>query len=77
MIWPWTSTSPAAGSRSPAARGIGAAIAAAFADEGAAVALCARDGDAVEEAVAGLVARGVPAWGRRWTWPTAPLSRRS
>jgi 3-oxoacyl-[acyl-carrier protein] reductase len=45
-------------------RGIGAAIAAAFADEGAAVALCARDGDAVEEAVAGLAARGVPAWGR-------------
>jgi 3-oxoacyl-[acyl-carrier protein] reductase len=44
-------------------RGIGRAIADLFADEGANVAVCARDGAAVAEAVAALKAKGVQAWG--------------
>lgn len=45
-------------------RGIGRAIAETFADEGADVSLCARNADAVEEAVAALQAKGVRAFGR-------------
>lgn len=45
-------------------RGIGRAIAETFADEGADVAICARNPDQVAEAVAALEARGVRAWGQ-------------
>src|ERR1700761_2439973 len=44
-------------------RGIGRAIAGAFADEGANVAVCARKPDEVEAAVAALRAKGVQAFG--------------
>ena len=44
-------------------RGIGRAIADTLADEGANVAVCARNGDQVREAVAALAARGVKASG--------------
>jgi len=47
-----------------ATRGIGRAIAEAFADEGANVAICARNADQVAEAVKALEAKGVKAWGR-------------
>jgi 3-oxoacyl-[acyl-carrier protein] reductase len=47
-----------------AARGIGRAIAERFAAEGADVAICARNGDAVRETVKVLEAKGVRAWGR-------------
>lgn len=46
-----------------ATRGIGRAIAEAFADEGANVAICARNADQVAETVAALETRGVQAWG--------------
>ncbi len=45
-------------------RGIGRAIAECFADEGAHVSLCARNGEAVREAVAALKNKGVKAFGR-------------
>lgn len=45
-------------------KGIGRAIAETFADEGADVAICARNADEVTEAVAALAARGVRATGR-------------
>ena len=45
-------------------KGIGRAIAECFADEGAGVALCARDGAEVEAAVAALRGRGVAAFGQ-------------
>lgn len=45
-------------------KGIGRASAELLADEGAAVAICARDAGEVEETVAALRARGVPATGR-------------
>jgi 3-oxoacyl-[acyl-carrier protein] reductase len=45
-------------------RGIGRAIAETLADEGANVAICARHGDAVDDAVTELRARGVRATGR-------------
>jgi len=44
-------------------RGIGRAIAETFADEGAHVAICARNADQVAETVEALEARGVKAWG--------------
>jgi 3-oxoacyl-[acyl-carrier protein] reductase len=44
-------------------RGIGRAIAECFADEGANVAICARNADQVAEAVKGLEAKGVKAFG--------------
>jgi 3-oxoacyl-[acyl-carrier protein] reductase len=44
-------------------RGIGLAIAHSFADEGANVALCARNADQVQQAVDGLIAKGVSAFG--------------
>lgn len=44
-------------------RGIGRAIANLFADEGANVAVCARNPEEVEAAVAALKAKGVQAWG--------------
>jgi 3-oxoacyl-[acyl-carrier protein] reductase len=44
-------------------RGIGRAIADTFADEGAHVAVCARNADQVAETVAALEAKGVKAWG--------------
>ena len=44
-------------------RGIGRAIAEGFADEGANVAICARNADQVAETVAALEAKGVKAWG--------------
>jgi len=47
-----------------ASRGIGRAIAERLALEGADVAICARSGDAVEDAVKALVSKGVKAWGR-------------
>ncbi len=47
-----------------ATRGIGRAIALGFAAEGADVSICARDGAAVEEAVAALRGMGVRAYGR-------------
>lgn len=47
-----------------ATRGIGRAIADTLADEGCNVAICARDGPAVEAAVAALRKRGVKATGR-------------
>ncbi|MGZ6015740.1 MAG: SDR family NAD(P)-dependent oxidoreductase [Phenylobacterium sp.] len=45
-------------------RGIGRAIAETFADEGANVAICARNADQVAEAVKALEAKGVKAWGQ-------------
>ncbi len=45
-------------------RGIGRAIAERFAMEGAEVAICARDGGAVAEAVAALNATGAKSWGK-------------
>ncbi len=45
-------------------KGIGRAVADLFADEGADVAICARDADEVAKAVADLAARGVRATGR-------------
>ncbi len=47
-----------------ASRGIGKAIAECFADEGANVAICARNADAVTEEVKALQSRGVKAWGQ-------------
>jgi NAD(P)-dependent dehydrogenase (short-subunit alcohol dehydrogenase family) len=47
-----------------ATRGIGRAIAETLADEGCNVAICARDGAAVEAAVAALKKRGIKATGR-------------
>lgn len=47
-----------------ATRGIGRAIAEAFADEGANVAICARNADQVTEAVKALEAKGVKAFGQ-------------
>lgn len=47
-----------------ATRGIGRSIADLFAEEGADVAICARDAAQVADAVAALEARGVKAWGR-------------
>jgi short-subunit dehydrogenase len=47
-----------------ASRGIGRAIAERLALEGADVAICARSGDAVEDAVKALQSKGVKAWGR-------------
>lgn len=47
-----------------ASRGIGRSIAEAFADEGANVAICARNPDQVAEAVRALEGRGVKAFGR-------------
>jgi 3-oxoacyl-[acyl-carrier protein] reductase len=44
-------------------RGIGRAIAETFADEGANVAICARNADQVAETVKALAAKGVKAWG--------------
>ena len=44
-------------------RGIGRAIAETFADEGANVAICARNADQVAETVKALEAKGVKAWG--------------
>lgn len=44
-------------------RGIGRAIAETFADEGANVAICARNADQVAETVRALQAKGVKAWG--------------
>jgi 3-oxoacyl-[acyl-carrier protein] reductase len=44
-------------------RGIGRAIAETFADEGANVAICARNADQVAETVGALQAKGVKAWG--------------
>jgi 3-oxoacyl-[acyl-carrier protein] reductase len=45
-------------------RGIGRAIAETFADEGANVAICARNADQVAETVKALEAKGVKAWGQ-------------
>lgn len=45
-------------------KGIGLAIAELFADEGANVAICARNADGVGSAVASLKAKGVKAWGQ-------------
>jgi 3-oxoacyl-[acyl-carrier protein] reductase len=47
-----------------ASRGIGKAIAECFADEGANVAICARDAGQVAAEVAALQGRGVKAWGQ-------------
>jgi 3-oxoacyl-[acyl-carrier protein] reductase len=47
-----------------ATRGIGRAIAARLADEGCAVAICARDGDAVAQTVEALQADGATAFGQ-------------
>ena len=47
-----------------ATRGIGRAIAELFAEEGANVAICARNADQVAEAVRSLQAKGVGAWGQ-------------
>jgi len=47
-----------------ASRGIGRSIAETFADEGANVAICARNAEQVAEAVEALEARGVRAWGQ-------------
>jgi 3-oxoacyl-[acyl-carrier protein] reductase len=47
-----------------ASRGIGRSIAEAFADEGANVAICARNAEQVAEAVKDLESRGVKAWGQ-------------
>jgi len=45
-------------------KGIGLAIAELFADEGANVAICARNADEVAKVVKGLATKGVKAWGR-------------
>jgi NAD(P)-dependent dehydrogenase (short-subunit alcohol dehydrogenase family) len=45
-------------------KGIGLAVAELFADEGANVAICARNADEVARAVRGLAAKGVKAWGQ-------------
>jgi 3-oxoacyl-[acyl-carrier protein] reductase len=45
-------------------RGIGRAIAECFADEGANVAICARNQGDIDESIAALKAKGVNAWGR-------------
>ncbi|XUM22302.1 SDR family NAD(P)-dependent oxidoreductase [Bradyrhizobium oligotrophicum S58] len=45
-------------------KGIGLAIAELFAAEGAGVAICARDGDAVGKVVTALATKGVKAWGQ-------------
>jgi 3-oxoacyl-[acyl-carrier protein] reductase len=45
-------------------RGIGLAIAELFADEGANVAICARNGDEVAKVVKALIAKRVKSWGR-------------
>src|SRR5260221_10656773 len=45
-------------------KGIGLAIAELFADEGANVAICARDADEVGKVVKALAARGVKSWGK-------------
>src|ERR1700716_438382 len=45
-------------------KGIGLAIAELFADEGADVAICARDADEVGKVVKALAARGVKSWGK-------------
>jgi 3-oxoacyl-[acyl-carrier protein] reductase len=45
-------------------RGIGRAIAERLASEGADIAICARHGDAVKDAVAALQTKAVKAWGR-------------
>jgi 3-oxoacyl-[acyl-carrier protein] reductase len=45
-------------------KGIGRAIAELFADEGANVAICARNADQVADAVKALAAKGVKAWGQ-------------
>ncbi|HEX2560141.1 SDR family oxidoreductase [Phenylobacterium sp.] len=47
-----------------ASRGIGRAIAELLAEEGADVAICARNADQVQEAVSSLERHGVKAWGR-------------
>ncbi|MES2492728.1 MAG: SDR family oxidoreductase [Pseudomonadota bacterium] len=47
-----------------ATRGIGRRIAECFADEGAGVAVCARNADEVSATVAALAAKGVSAWGQ-------------
>jgi hypothetical protein len=47
-----------------ATRGIGRSIAETFADEGAHVAICARNAEQVTETVAMLEAKGVKAWGQ-------------
>jgi NAD(P)-dependent dehydrogenase (short-subunit alcohol dehydrogenase family) len=47
-----------------ASKGIGRAIAELFADEGANVAICARNADEVGGAVKALAAKGVKAWGQ-------------
>jgi 3-oxoacyl-[acyl-carrier protein] reductase len=45
-------------------KGIGRGIAELFADEGANVAICARNGDEVAKVVKALIAKGVKSWGR-------------
>nr|QQZ49231.1 SDR family NAD(P)-dependent oxidoreductase [Phenylobacterium glaciei] len=59
----WICNSRARRRWSPARRGIGRAIADLFAEEGANVAICARNADQVAETVAALKAKGVNAWG--------------
>ena len=45
-------------------KGIGLAVAELFADEGANVAICARNADEVAKVVTGLAGKGVKAWGQ-------------
>ena len=45
-------------------KGIGLAIAELFADEGANVAICARNADEVGKVTKSLAAKGVKSWGR-------------
>ena len=45
-------------------KGIGLAVAELFADEGANVAICARNADDVARAVKALTKKGVKSWGR-------------